>query len=77
MIQKEVISSNQPISIKDWPPCRTLSVSRDNQPNMYTALISHSSRFFEFKYSILKDVVVFTFRADDEDYVALKLAYGI
>ena len=68
-------ASSQPMN--EWPPTRRLNVSHDNQSKVYTALTHNSAQFYEFKYTILKDIVVFTFRADDEDYVALRLAYGI
>ena len=70
-------SVNNRKSIEEWAPLRTLRVSYANQAKMYTALTENSAKFYEFKYAILLDDVEFSFRAIDEDYVILKLAYGI
>jgi hypothetical protein len=76
MIDMVVVSSNFQAPTQEWPPTRTLNVLPHNQAKMYTALVESSAQFYEFKYTILNDIVVFTFRANNEDYVALKLAYG-
>jgi len=77
MLTYRTVSNCPTTDISEWPPARILSVAKHNQEKMYSALVENSARFYEFKYTIHTNTVVFNFRATDEDYIFLKLSYGI